>query len=746
MTQQERAAGVRTFVASWFLAIVFSVLPAAGAFSQPAPFLNYNFDDGDLGDFFNPFGLAAISLCTDGIIPSGQATANAGGVLLTNDNFLGITLFTLHPDIVDGSFPAGSRDYKLRVKVNLETVNEISVSLRARIGVNETATQADSLYERGYQFALFPAGIDPELLDGVLGLGEFTACHELVDHFEWPGGASVGFARVDPGVTIVPGSEYWLEVSAEGNDEGGPVVLTARVWLDGDDRPECAQLTVEDPNGLDHTPETLDPSRDVQVAFGVSFDLAQQPGATARLDDLSLTQLAGCVDPPLKATRTLWNERAFAEGRNVALYDDGGNYQVSLALTDLRAAGDCAAPTAARICETLPAGWNATAISDGGIFDGKRITWNLNLAGGAPPSLTYTADATAGGLVGFQGSVQEEGSDRVFSVLGEISAAPSIFVAPISDFGSIQEWLILGPFTREVGGANPGDTEIVRDYLTDGAVTQETVRPEPGDQLTPDYGGPAGGAAASTGLAPDAYGRNPGAVPTWVEWRDFDDVDDRIDFETVYGALNEVMCHALTYLNVEDDMVVNFGISSDDAVQVLLDGVELHKNNVARGAEGRAYQDTPLTHPGLGNVELRAGQHVLLVKIFEGGGEHNFRVGFVDEFGVEIPGGPVGIEISFVPEDLPEPTFRRGDSDASGGLNITDGIFTLNFLFTGGEDPPCPDSADADDAGGLNITDGIRVLNHLFTGGPPPPAPGPGACGIDPTPDGLGPCVYTRCP
>ena len=89
--------------------------------------------------------------------------------------------------------------------------------------------------------------------------------------------------------------------------------------------------------------------------------------------------------------------------------------------------------------------------------------------------------------------------------------------------------------------------------------------------------------------------------------------------------------------------------------------------------------------------------------------------------------------------------FRRGDSNASGDLNITDGVFVLNYLFLGGPEPPCQDAADSDDNGSLNITDGVRILNYLFLGGPAPPAPGPETCGSDPTTDDLPVCTYESC-
>jgi len=93
-----------------------------------------------------------------------------------------------------------------------------------------------------------------------------------------------------------------------------------------------------------------------------------------------------------------------------------------------------------------------------------------------------------------------------------------------------------------------------------------------------------------------------------------------------------------------------------------------------------------------------------------------------------------------------KPVFRRGDADGRGDLQLTDAIFILNFLFTGGPPPACSEAADADDNGTVQLTDGIRILNFLFTGGPPPSAPGPADCGEDPEGSiDLGCVSYTAC-
>jgi hypothetical protein len=720
--------------------VCFSAPGEVSSLRGQEPLASWDFETTGLEEFFNPNGPQALSFCSDGVIPSGVATVDAGEVLMTNDAFVGICLLTLAPGTMVDLFGAGPRDFRLRTKVRLETVNALAIQVRARIGADVGIGQIDSLLERNYSVGLAGPGIDAAFPDGFLALGELTACHEVVPHPEWPGAAAVGFAV--QAFPVTPDDWYHVEVTVTGNDDGGPVYLTAKAWLDGDDPDSCPMITVVDLDGLAHTPETLAAEAEVGVAFGSSIDFGTQVNQHCRIDDIRIDRISGCETPPVTATRTLWSPKASVEGSQAALYDPSQERSVSIALSDPRPAGPCPAPTSVSVCERVPSGWTVTRASAGGSIGEGTVSWTVDLAGGLPAPLGYDVMTDTGsGLVTFQGTVGEAAGARSFAIGGEQRAVGSAAVAPISDFGSIQHWLILGPFTPEFPGANPGVDQIARDYLTDGTVDQESVRPRAGDILIPEYGG----LAASTGLAPDAFGRNPNDEPHWLEWRDLDDADDRVDFESVYGPVEQVMVHAVTYLDVEAETVVHLGVSSDDSVQILLDGEQIHINNVARGALGRVYQDTPATHPGLGNITLGAGRHVLLVKVFEGGGEHNFRVGFLDESGLEIPGGPEGVTVTLEPPTSVDPVFKRGDSDASGSLDITDGVFTLNFLFIGGPAPPCPDAADTDGSGELNITDPIAVLNYLFLGQGSPAPPGPTSCGVDPVEDALAVCVYENC-
>ncbi len=99
------------------------------------------------------------------------------------------------------------------------------------------------------------------------------------------------------------------------------------------------------------------------------------------------------------------------------------------------------------------------------------------------------------------------------------------------------------------------------------------------------------------------------------------------------------------------------------------------------------------------------------------------------------------------------PRFHRGDPNASGGVDISDGITIFGHLFL--RDPAtlsCRESADANNDGAIDISDGIYLLSWLFTRGPEPAAPGPTdqPCGVDPDMAGslgdLGCVQYSACP
>jgi hypothetical protein len=133
---------------------------------------------------------------------------------------------------------------------------------------------------------------------------------------------------------------------------------------------------------------------------------------------------------------------------------------------------------------------------------------------------------------------------------------------------------------------------------------------------------------------------------------------------------------------------------------------------------------------------LREGTNVLAASV------HNVNVTSTD--------------VSFIPtlelvrrgEPPPADEFRRGDTDGTGRVDITDALVIFNFLFLGGRAPACRDTADTDDDGAIILTDGIVILNVIFLGSGSIAAPGFTACGPDTTPASppFPPCEYDACP
>jgi hypothetical protein len=61
-----------------------------------------------------------------------------------------------------------------------------------------------------------------------------------------------------------------------------------------------------------------------------------------------------------------------------------------------------------------------------------------------------------------------------------------------------------------------------------------------------------------------------------------------------------------------------------------------------------------------------------------------------------------------------------GDADGSGGINIGDAVYMINYIFAGGPAPLDPHGGDVDCSGQLNIGDAVYLVNYIFAGGPAP--------------------------
>lgn len=70
-------------------------------------------------------------------------------------------------------------------------------------------------------------------------------------------------------------------------------------------------------------------------------------------------------------------------------------------------------------------------------------------------------------------------------------------------------------------------------------------------------------------------------------------------------------------------------------------------------------------------------------------------------------------------------SFLRGDCNEDGGVDVSDAVCILAWLFQGRATPGCRAAANTNGDAQEDISDAIHLLDHLFLGGPAPVAPFP---------------------
>jgi hypothetical protein len=65
-------------------------------------------------------------------------------------------------------------------------------------------------------------------------------------------------------------------------------------------------------------------------------------------------------------------------------------------------------------------------------------------------------------------------------------------------------------------------------------------------------------------------------------------------------------------------------------------------------------------------------------------------------------------------------TYVCGDVDYSGGVDIDDIVYLVNYIFLGGEPPTPMEVGDVDCSGAADIDDAVYLIQYIFAGGNPP--------------------------
>lgn len=345
------------------------------------------------------------------------------------------------------------------------------------------------------------------------------------------------------------------------------------------------------------------------------------------------------------------------------------------------------------------------------LVDGEEVA---EVAGDAQ-SVTLTSE-----------QVPDDNEDHIVTVVNcsEQAVPCTVLGAQFDNCGGFRLWNILGGFLND-GGCCPDVDTIRLDYMTDGEIEDVDFEWAPGAEIETDVA-----EAASTAIEGGPADRAPGGVPTVFSRFA---ADPRVGLISEFGGqLDNIMAYAQVYVTVEEPMDVYLGVSSDDSLQVFIDGEEQWINSIGRGG---APPCSPQDQPDV-PIFLDEGTHSLMLKVFNGTGGWDFTLRFQEEPGFGVQPITEGITLSLTPPVV-EPigaSLKPGDVNGDGNFNISDPVAHLNALFGGGDIPACyivPDSnpvalteaglkvLDFNGDAGSNIADAVAALNRLFGGGGP---------------------------
>ncbi len=66
------------------------------------------------------------------------------------------------------------------------------------------------------------------------------------------------------------------------------------------------------------------------------------------------------------------------------------------------------------------------------------------------------------------------------------------------------------------------------------------------------------------------------------------------------------------------------------------------------------------------------------------------------------------------------PSYACGDANGSGTVNISDAVYLIAYIFSGGSAPSPLLAGDANCSGTVNISDAVYLIAYIFSGGAAP--------------------------
>ncbi len=93
-----------------------------------------------------------------------------------------------------------------------------------------------------------------------------------------------------------------------------------------------------------------------------------------------------------------------------------------------------------------------------------------------------------------------------------------------------------------------------------------------------------------------------------------------------------------------------------------------------------------------------------------------YYVKAVDDSGSVVDDPPIAPDITY--SYIIDPTlYVCGDANGDESVNVSDAVYIINYVFSGGNPPDPLAAGDANCDGTCNVSDGVWIINYVFTGG-----------------------------
>jgi hypothetical protein len=114
---------------------------------------------------------------------------------------------------------------------------------------------------------------------------------------------------------------------------------------------------------------------------------------------------------------------------------------------------------------------------------------------------------------------------------------------------------------------------------------------------------------------------------------------------------------------------------------------------------------------------VMAGQHQ--VGAVASGRAKNAEHRLESVLGQSVSGLSGAVTSGFLSASL-APDYSPGDADGSGDVDISDVVFLITYIFSGGMPPVPLASGDANCSQGVDISDVVFLISYIFSGGKTP--------------------------